>query len=200
MTRDKIQDLLCIVQAAYPNFNVGNKTVTVDTWFKVFENYDYSVVEGALYAFILSDIKGFAPSIGQIMEKIQTTTKPQAPTEMEAWSLLLPAIGRGNYYAKEEFEKLPPLIQKAVGSPDQIAKWAAIPSEELHTVGQSNFMRSYRAVVARESEQAKLPLHLRQISAPVVEAIETKAEPEVSSDNVPMPEDFLSKLNGLLAK
>ena len=44
-------------------------------------DYDYNLVAMALKAYILSDTSGFAPSIGQLVGKIQTLTKPQELNE-----------------------------------------------------------------------------------------------------------------------
>lgn len=200
MTREDTMELLMTMQAAYPNYHVADKTVAINTWHLMLHGYDKPVVMGALQAFILSDTKGFAPSIGQIVEKIQTTTQPLELNEMEAWDLVAKAVRNGNYGAEEEFEKLPPMVQKAVGSPGQIAKWAGIPSDELHTVGQSNFLRSYRAILIREKEQEKLPPKLRQLSVATVAALEDHAEPEEpKSEGTPMPEGFMEQFEAMLS-
>lgn len=200
MTREDTMEMLMTMQAAYPNYHVADKTVAINTWHLMLQGYDKPVVMGALQAFILSDTKGFAPSIGQIVEKIQTTTRPLELSEMEAWDLVAKAVRNGNYGSEQEFEKLPPKVQKAVGSPGQIAKWAAIPSDELHTVGQSNFLRSYRAIIIREKEQEKLPPKLRQLSVATVATLEDHAEPEEPKrEGTPMPEWAKAKMEELFA-
>lgn len=43
---------------------------------------------------------------------------PKQLNELEAWSLVEKAIRNSIYNSQEEFSKLPPLVQKAVGSPN----------------------------------------------------------------------------------
>jgi hypothetical protein len=67
------------------------------------------------------------------------------------------------YNAAEEFQRLPPLLQRIVGSPNQLREWAIMEAETVNSVVQSNFMRSYKAVVAQEKERAMLPESTRQM-------------------------------------
>ena len=165
---------------SYPNYKPNNISETVDVWQMMLSDYDYNLVAMALKAYILSDTSGFAPSIGQLVAKIQTLTKPQELSEMEAWSLVRKAIGNGNYGSVEEFEKLPPTIQKAVGSADMIKRWAMSDSNEVSTVIQSNFLRSYRTAVKRDEEYAKMPEDVKKLISSIpdvhIENKETIAE------------------------
>ena len=165
---------------SYPNYKPNNISDTVDVWQMMLSDYDYNLVAMALKAYILSDTSGFAPSIGQLVAKIQTLTKPQELSEMEAWSLVRKAIGNGNYGSVEEFEKLPPTVQKAVGSADMIKRWAMSDSNEVSTVIQSNFLRSYRTAVKRDEEYAKMPEDVKKLISSIpavqIEKKETIAE------------------------
>ena len=61
------------------------------------------------------------------------------------------------------FEKLPPEIQTVVGCPKQLASWELLDSKQLDTVVQSNFMRSYRAVIEDKERMEMLPEGMRQV-------------------------------------
>ena len=104
----------------YPNYKPNNLSETVDVWNMMLENYSYEQVSVALKAYINSDISGFAPSIGQLIGKIQTISQPQELDGMTAWGLVSKALRNGTYGAVEEFNKLPPLVRQAVGMPDNI--------------------------------------------------------------------------------
>lgn len=164
MTREETKQILMSIFAAYPNYKPSDKTVAVNLWSEMLSEYSYSQVSAALKAYIRSDTSGFAPSIGQLVDKLQTINSPAALSEMEAWSLVSRALRNGYYNAEEEYAKLPPLVQKAVGAPSQLRNWAVTDIESVENVIQSNFMRTYRAELRHEQEMAKMPAELRKIT------------------------------------
>ena len=161
MTRDETIELLMMVQAAFPNYKPPDKTVAVNTWFLMLADYPYQQVQMALKAYIATDTSGFAPSIGQIIDKMQMINSHAEQNEMEAWSLVSKALRNGNYKSKEEFEKLPDLVKEAVGSPENIHNWAQADIKSVESVIQSNFIKSYRLVVNRKKEIQKLPKEIK---------------------------------------
>lgn len=163
MTKNEVIKLLMTIQTFYPNYQVENKEFTINAWYAIIGDCDYKPMEKALQAYITTDTSGFAPSIGQLLDKLHTIQNPQELNEMEAWSLVSKALRNGYYGAVEEFNKLPPLVQKAVGSPDNLRNWAQTDSESIENVVQSNFMRSYRLVVNRENEIKKMPADVRTL-------------------------------------
>ena len=194
---------------SYPNYKPNNISETVDVWQMMLSDYDYNLVAMALRAYILSDTSGFAPSIGQLVGKIQAITKPEELNEMEAWSLVSKAIRNSGYNSVEEFAKLPPLVQKAVGLPDQLMTWA-LDENYNEQVVSSNFMRCYRTELARHEELSKMPAEIKDLIDSVSNnsysaRIEKKREQaikylterkeseikalEVKEEYVPMPDD-----------
>ncbi len=169
MTREETIQLLMTIQAAFPNYKVPDKTVTVNIWMNMLENYDSSLVMASLKSYIATDKTGFAPSIGQIIDKAHTLAKLNGNselTETEAWSLVSKALRNGVYNSESEFNKLPESVQKAVGSHEMLRVWAT--DENFNeSVVSSNFMRSYKSVMNRKTEIEKLP-------ASVVELIQQK--------------------------
>lgn len=163
MTREETKKILMMVQASYPNFNPPDKTVTINTWFLLLKDNEYLAIEQALRAYITTDTSGFAPNIGQLLDKLHTIQSPQELNEMEAWALVSRALRNGYYGAVEEFNKLPPLVQKAVGSPDNLRNWSQTDEKAIETVIQSNFMRSYAAIVKREYEIKKMPADVQAL-------------------------------------
>lgn len=157
MTRDEVKEMLMVIQAAYPNYKPQDKTVAVNTWYMMLKDYEKEVVEAALKIYIASDTSGFAPAIGQIIDKINTVTAPPELNSMTAWGLVSKALRNGCYGAEQEFEKLPPTVKKAVGSSDNLRHWAQSDSKSIETVIQSNFIRTYEAEVRRKNEAAKTP-------------------------------------------
>ena len=163
MMRDEIKEMLMVIQAAYPNYKPQDKTVAVNTWYMMLKDYEKEVVEAALKIYIASDTSGFAPAIGQLIDKINTVTAPPELNSMTAWGLVSKALRNGCYGAEQEFEKLPMTVKRAVGSPDNLRHWAQSDSKSIETVIQSNFIRTYEAEVRRKNEAAKTPPDVRAL-------------------------------------
>lgn len=164
VTRDEIKQLLMRISSAYPSWKPqAELKYVIETWWEYLVDYTYNEMKTALKAYISTDTSGFAPSIGQLIEKLRTIRTPDELSEMEAWSLVSKALRNGYYGAEQEFEKLPPLVQKAVGAPSQLRNWSQTDSESVENVIQSNFMRTYRAVVARDREMSKMPSDIKKI-------------------------------------
>ena len=162
MTRDETVKIIRIMVDSYPNYKPNNISETVDVWQMMLSDYDYNLVAMALKAYILSDTSGFAPSIGQLVSKIQTITKPHELSEMEAWSIVSKAIRNSGYNSVEEFAKLPPIVQNAVGLPEQLRTWA-LDENYNEQVVSSNFMRCYRTELARHEELSKMPAEIKAL-------------------------------------
>lgn len=152
--------ILAVISDVYPTFlRERDPGRTVELWRRIFEDDAYETVSNALMAFVATDTKGFPPMPGAIKEKIrQAATPPESKmTEVEAWSLVLKAIRSANWYAEENFEKLPSDIKRLVGAPQTLREWAMMPEDDVYSVVASNFQRSYRAIVAAQEEFAAIP-------------------------------------------
>ena len=163
MTKNEVIKLLMTIQTFYPNYRVDNKEFTINAWYTIIGDCDYKLMGKALQAYITTDTSGFAPNVGQLLDKLHLIQDPQELNEMEAWSLVSKALRNGYYGAVEEFNKLPPLVQKAVGSPDNLRNWSQTDVKAIETVIQSNFMRSYAAIVKREYEIKKMPADVQAL-------------------------------------
>lgn len=162
MTREETVKIIRIMVDSYPNYKPNNISETVDVWKMMLSDYDYNIVAMALKAYILSDTSGFAPSVGQLVDKMKSITTPQELNEMEAWALVCDALRNSGYNYAEEYAKLPPLVQKSVGLPTQLQAWALTENLNKDVVG-SNFMRCYRIEVERQKEISKMPQNVREM-------------------------------------
>ena len=86
MTRDEAKHLVMMVSAAYPNWKPMDLRGTVDTWAVMLQEYEYQSCVVALKTYILTDTTGFAPSIGQLVEKLQQATKREDSWKPGPWS------------------------------------------------------------------------------------------------------------------
>lgn len=183
MTREDTLSIMAVLKAAYPNYYRDMKRAdaesVVDLWSTMFADEPAELVAMAVKAHIASDVKGFPPHIGAIKDAIVKLMAPPAleMSELEAWNLvkraitgatmsddsrrMLPCGTMGPPIAVRKFNDLPPILQRLVGSPKQLADWYLLPDNEINTITQSNFMRSFRARAAQEREMLALPKDVR---------------------------------------
>lgn len=165
MTREETIKLLMIVSASYQNFKPVDKTVSANVWHMALQEYDFVECQNALMSYITTDKNGFAPSIGQVIDKIHTNREVASGnqlTETQAWSLVSKALRNSTYNSKSEFDALPESVQKAVGSHEILRVWATDESFN-ESVVSSNFMRSYKSILNRQSEFERLPSNVREL-------------------------------------
>ena len=162
MTRVETIAVLALLKAAYPNFYKGmpqtDLQAVVNLWSLHFAGEDADTVTAAVHTLISSRTEGYPPTIGAVKEQIDNLTAKDALSETEAWAMVSKAARNGLYGYREEFEKLPEPVKKAVGTPEQLRAWAMMPADEVESVVASNFRRSYRDNARREKENRLLPL------------------------------------------
>lgn len=165
MTENEIRMVLGVMKVAYPNsfrdMQEADRNALVKLWHRQFAEADYKVVSLAVDSIIATDPSGFMPTIGKVKQEITKLTQPEALTEQEAWLLVEKACRNSSYNAKEEYDKLPPEVQRLVGSPNQLREWAIMDADELKTVVASNFMRSYRVRSKNDRDYLALPQEVR---------------------------------------
>lgn len=167
MTKQETEMIIRVLEAAYPMF-YRNKTAddrrdALRLWYDMFSEDDGVTVGAAVKAYIATSTTGFPPDIGQIKQRIVKLKYPDMPDEAQAWALVSKAIQRSAYHSKEEFEKLPPVVRKAVCSPSMLKDWAMADKKTLQDVIASNFQRSYRAIAAEYAENLALPSEIREL-------------------------------------
>lgn len=181
MTRQETGIIMNILTTAYHRFysgqNAPDPRKTMSLWAEMFRDDPVELVAAAVKALIATDEKGFPPHIGAVKASMRKLVQPDEMTEMEAWRLvrqairgasmspssrLITAAGIDNRTsAQKNFEALPPILQRVVGTPEQLAAWEQVEDDKIETVIQSNFMRSYRARAQQEREFQALPQDVR---------------------------------------
>lgn len=184
MTREETLTVMGVLKAAYPGYykDMGRRDAegVVSLWEAMFADTPAQIVAAAVKAHIATDTKGFPPHIGAIKSAIVKITKPPEleMSEMEAWNLVRRAIHGASMEdwsrrfrngvldprpsAVVNFDALPEVIQRIVGQPERLAEWEKLDSDEIDTVIQSNFMRSFRARTEHEREFLALPTDVRE--------------------------------------
>lgn len=218
MTREETVKIVRIAYSNNPNIKIPNNiSDIVDSWDFTLKEFDYNDIAISLATYNRTDTSGFLPTPAKLISILQKITQPQELSEMEAWSLVSKAIRNSGYNSVEEFAKLPPLVQKAVGLPDQLRTWA-LDENYNEQVVSSNFMRCYRTELARHEELSKMPSDVKVLIENASKGsysaqIEEKREDSIKSftdrkeseikalemdrEYVPMPDDVKKRLEGL---
>ena len=171
MTREETQKLLLAITSLYPNFKPEDATVTIDSWHWALEEYPVSAVKAALQIYVKTNNTGFAPSVSQIIGCIYAPKEHAQLSEGQAWALVKKAIQDGNYHAEERYNELPEVIQRAVGGPGMIRQWASTDSDEVNTVVMSNFQRSYKAILSKQTFADKVPDDVAKLVTEVADKV-----------------------------
>lgn len=186
MTRDETIDLLSVLKAAYPNFyrDMTRKDAdhVISLWAEMFKDEPASVVVLAVKRHIASDTKGFPPHIGAIKDAIVKIMQPEEMTEIEAWNIVRKAIRSHPWDAKEQFEKLPPVLQRLVGSSSQLQEWGQMDADVVSSVVASNFQRSYKVRAAKEREFLALPSAVQQTMAQIAAGMKMPELPQAPTE------------------
>lgn len=154
MTRDEFKILVKAMKAVYTYPTFLPDQHAFDIWYEMLKDIDYKTASFAIKKYMQSEER--EPSVASIRKQAASITKHDSElNEMAAWEMVQKAIRNSGYHAKEEFEKLPEIVQKSVISPGQLREWALTENLNIEVVS-SNFMRTYRAEQAREKERKKL--------------------------------------------
>ena len=171
MTPSETSKIMNLIKVAYPRYYIDASETdmknAVIVWTQMLKDYDAELVKSAVIA-LISTAK-FPPAISEVIEKIQYITQPKEMTEIEAWALVSKALKNSTYGSQSEYERLPELLQKILGSPSTLKEWAMCDVEDVQTVIQSNFMRSYKAKVKGAKEYLALPNEIKALVSGIAE-------------------------------
>lgn len=160
MSIEEARKIVAILMVTYPNYNPVDEELAAKTWVEVAGDFTYRQISKGLNAYMRTCASGFAPTPGQVINALYNISQPQQLNEMEAWSLVSKAIRNSGYHSAEEFESLPPLVQKAIGLPSQLRTWA-LDEKYNESVIMSAFINTYRKVVLQNEDIAKIPREIR---------------------------------------
>lgn len=152
MTRDDTKKLLLAISLTYPNFKTADLGAVIDVWHSILGTEDAQEIQDAFVTYAKTDTSGFAPSPGILCQMV-AKRKTNELTDGEVIGKLTMASRNANYGFEEEFNKLPPLLQKAVGSPSVIRNWGLLESEELNYTFNQLAKTYHRLVEDYKTEQ-----------------------------------------------
>lgn len=164
MERIQVIKILGTLKTAYPRFYANMKKEeaedTINLWYEMFKHDDPTLVILAVKK-LIAEFQ-FPPTIAdvkQAMFKLVDKTE----TDIELWNKFERAVSRSIYYAKEEFEKLPEVVQKFVGSPNQLREYALMDGDVVHSVIKGQFLKHIDVLKTRQKEEKMMLPEVKQL-------------------------------------
>lgn len=194
MKKSELFNLFAAIQVYYPSekWAANPHDAVLDAWHEMFEPYPVEIVYAALKRHVVNST--YPPRISDLLTEIKLLAPVQgdgaAPTAEQAWALVLMAVKNSGYYAKQEFEKLPPDIQRRVGSYEVLRTWALAEDDGATlSVARANFLRNYGQDVQRQQMNEMLPESVKRLMQgsgdPVAELVERNTVDP--SEPIPQP-------------
>lgn len=172
MTQNETAQILALLNAAYPAFYSKYSTYEisgiVNLWAEMFADDDFNIVKFALKELIATHT-GFPPDIAALKAKIKSIVQAATdkPTHEELWHILKTAASNGYYGAQQEFERLPPVLKRFVGSPATLREYAMIDSDTFNTVIHGQFLKQIKVIEEREEYSSNLPDNVKHLIASI---------------------------------
>ena len=170
MTREETASVLKIIKVSYPafysKFTASDMAAVLDLWSEMFGNDDVRVVKIALYKLIETH-QGYPPDIAALKSKIREVIVASTgePTDEELWRMLRKAASNGYYGAREEFDKLPRVVQRYLGSPSALRDLSQIDEKTLDTVTHGQFLKQIVSLRERQEFADSLPEPMKEVVA-----------------------------------
>lgn len=162
MTREEVKMIIRIMIATWPNYKPADLSQTVDVWAEMIGDINFGLAKAALKAYAQTDTAGFAPSVGQLRAKVVELTSRQSMSEADAWEAIVRAVRRSGYYSVEEFNKLSPELQEAVGGPETLRSLAAGDESGLG-FAKPGIIKNFLIAQARQRERLQLSADVRAL-------------------------------------
>jgi hypothetical protein len=168
MNRQETIGLMALLKVNFPahasRLDKQTADQMVNLWQYQFRDDSAQTVTAAVMSLIATKHGDWFPQVADVKEAMHRVTQPQEMTEQEAWALVRKAASNSFYgQAAKEFDKLPPILQRLVGTPNQLRDWGMMDSDTFNTVVASNFQRSYRARVKSDKEYQALPADVKEL-------------------------------------
>lgn len=168
MTRDDVIKALAIVKAAYPAFyskmTARDAENAIALWVDMFSADDPRVIALAVKDCIATH-DGYPPSIAAIKNRAKQLVREasDAPGIDDLWALFARACSNGIYGSQEEFDKLPPVLQRFAGSTRALYDYAMMDGDTFNSVVRGQFYKRVQALQEQEERAAMMPPEVKKL-------------------------------------
>ena len=165
MEKEHIIKVLGTLKTAYPRFyanmNKDEAEETIALWYEMFKNDDPRLVISAVKK-LITELQ-FPPTIADVKQAMYKLVD-KTETDIELWNKFERAVSNSIYHAGEEFKKLPGVVQKFVGSPNQLREYALMDSDVVHSVIKGQFLKQIDILKTRQKEEKMLLPEIREMT------------------------------------
>lgn len=120
MNIEETRSILRVLRLNYPHsfkdLTPEDTEEYLNLWQSFFKDDDYTLVKMAVKSIIASDTREFAPNIGQVKNKMFELQPVKQIDVGSAWDKVLRSARCDRQLAKDEFKKLPIVVQQALGT------------------------------------------------------------------------------------
>ena len=160
MTKEDTKKMIMYLRTAYKGFCEDvNLTDAVNVWYDAFKNEDVRVMGIAARNYVKSS--EYPPTLAGIQKQLDLIKNKS--TDAELWALIVKATKNSTYGAVEEYEKLPPVCQKFIGSPTALKDLGQISEGTLETVVKGQFIKTAPQIREHHEVQTGLPMAVREV-------------------------------------
>lgn len=159
MTREEFSTIVKGMKSIYCDPKFIPDQFSFDMWYALLGDLTYEQCSKSVQAYMMQE--KFPPTPSDIRSKLAKNETNKEPNGNETWAMVYKALCNSTYNAESEFEKLPEIVQKAVGSPGALRSLAS-SSDFNEEVEKSHFIRIYDATIRRQTEEYKLSPKLRE--------------------------------------
>ena len=206
MRQEEFRALVKAMKAVYAQPTFIPDTAAMNVWYELLKDIPYDRASVAIQKHMCTS--SFPPTVADIRKNAYEVVTDTTMNDTEAWNIVYKAICNSGYNSEAEFAKLPPLIQKAVGSAAMLKEWSQMEVDTIQSVERSHFARNYRAAVENNTQESQLAPHVKswieqnQIKNPQLAEVQPEPRKIESApgayDGVPMPEKRKARLTELL--
>lgn len=162
MNRQEAFKVIVALKAVYNNafskYTEADYSNLADAWVMCLEDYSYQQVSMGVKSYMTTNTSQFPPVPAQIIDeicKLKAATEEKPLEASEAWALVDKAIRNSAYNSQAEFDKLPLLVQKAVGSAECLKSMATDAYFNFSKEKQS-FEINYNTILQRAEQDKNL--------------------------------------------
>lgn len=157
MTKEETNEVLNKFASEFPSIRSMNATerqTKFKLWYDTFKNVPAQIVNHAISQEMISSHSGFAPTIGQVINRILESVTADPETESsDAWNTIIRFV---HNYSQDDyrnhFDELPEKIKMLISVPDLRAIANNSP-EQNHNFEKPRFMAQYKTVKERYDRQ-----------------------------------------------
>lgn len=175
MTRDEIVVILGTLKTAYPKFysEMSKQEMfnTIDLWTEMFAHEKTELVVAAVKN-LINTFK-WPPTIADVKEEMYKLIEHEKETPIELWNMIKKAIRNSGYNSYEEFQKLPEVAQKFVGSPNQLREWA-LSVDYNDGVVKGQFFKQIEIIQKREKDNKLMLPQVKEIVQNLLSSVDNE--------------------------